>query len=145
MADILLDDGFNILAYNGGHRAFTPTSFANRRSEMWWYLRQRFEKSRIWLPKGCEDLIADLVAPEYELSPSGRIKLWSKEKMLDSGISSPDFADSLVLSFAMDEDPEEELRVGPKGTVQDSFAVEEELIEIEDEINDFYQFPGGAF
>lgn len=145
VADLLIDDGFNILAYNGGHRAFTPTSFSNRRSEMWWYLRQRFEKKRIWLPQGCEELVADLVAPEYELSSSGRIKLWSKEKMLDTGIASPDFADSLVLSYAMDEDPEKELMKGPKEHVQDSLAYEEEFVVIEDIVEEFHQFPGGAF
>jgi phage terminase large subunit len=109
VVDRLLEQGAPVYAYNGGHRAFTPGSFTNRRTEMWWYLRERFEKGKIWLPAGCERLTADLVGPEYEISSAGRIKLWSKEYMLEHGFKSPDWADSLVLCFAVDEDPEVEL------------------------------------
>lgn len=107
VADRLLEQGQPVYAYNGGHRAFTPSSFTNRRSEMWWHLRERLEKGRLWLPKplGNDFLTADLVGPEYEVASSGRIKIWTKEKMLEEGLKSPDFADSLVLCFAADEDP----------------------------------------
>lgn len=111
--DRLIEQRAPVYAYNGGHRAFTPGSFSNRRSEMWWALRTRLEKKRLWLPQHCERLIADLVTPEYELVSSGRIKVETKEKLLDRGVRSPDYADSLILCFAMDEDPEAELTKGP--------------------------------
>lgn len=107
--DRMLEQRAPVYAYNGGHRAFTPGSFQNRRTEMWWSLRTRLEKQRLWLPPNCEKLVADLIAPEYEIASSGRIKIESKETLLDRGVPSPDFADSLILCFAMDENPEAEL------------------------------------
>lgn len=102
-----------VFGYNGGHRAFTPGSYANRRSEMWWSLRTRLEKQRLWLPQHCEKLIGELVTPEYELTSAGRIRVQSKERLLEMGKKSPDFADSLILCFAMDEDPEAVLQEKP--------------------------------
>jgi hypothetical protein len=98
-----------VLGYNGGHRAFTPSSFSNRRSEMWWSLRARLERQRLWLPPNSERLIGELVTPEYEVVSSGRIKVQSKEDLIREGRSSPDYADSLILCYAMEEDPEAEL------------------------------------
>lgn len=117
VVDRLLEQGQPVLAYNGGHRAFTPGGYANRRSEMWWVLRERLEKGRLWLPRPLADtkdfLTADLVGPQYEVTSAGRIKVWTKEKMLEEGLKSPDFADSLVLSFATEEDPLAELEPVP--------------------------------
>lgn len=112
--DRLIEQGQPVYAYNGGHRAFTPGSFSNRRTEMWWALRTRLEKQRLWLPPHCERLVADLIAPEYEINSSGRIKVETKETLLDRGVRSPDFADSLILCFALDENPEAELIEKPK-------------------------------
>lgn len=105
VVDMLMEAKQPVYAYNGGHSAFTRSSFTNRRTEMWWHLRERFEKGKLWLPKGLERLVGDLVTPEYTTTVSGRIKVQSKEDLLDMGIKSPDFADSLVLCFAMDLDP----------------------------------------
>lgn len=111
--DRLAEQRLPVFGYNGGHRAFTPGSFSNRRSEMWWALRVRLEKKRLWLPPKCERLIADLVTPEYEIVSSGRIKVETKETLLERGVKSPDFADSLILCFAMDENPEAPLEEPP--------------------------------
>jgi hypothetical protein len=107
--DRLLELRAPVYGYNGGHRAFTPGSFSNRRSEMWWAMRTRLEKQRLWFPAQSEKLIAELVVPEYELTSSGRIKVETKENLLDRGVKSPDHADSLILCFAMDENPEADL------------------------------------
>jgi phage terminase large subunit len=111
--DRLLELRHPVYAYNGGHRAFTPGSFNNRRTEMWWGVRTRLEKQRLWLPPNCERLVADLIAPEYEIASSGRIQIETKEKLLDRGIRSPDYADSLILCYALDENPEAELEPKP--------------------------------
>lgn len=108
VVDRLLEQSAPVLAYNGGHRAFTPASFSNRRSELWWAVRSRFERGQLWLPAKHEyldKLIKDLIAPEYSLNTTGRIVVESKEKLLDRGIPSPDFADALIQCFAVDEDP----------------------------------------
>lgn len=120
VVDRLLELDEPVQAYNGGHRAFTPGNFANRRSEMWWHLRSRLEHERLLLPdkRDCEQLVADLVVPQYEIKSSGRIAIDTKESLLEQGKKSPDFADSLVLCFALDEDPEAFL-VEPKGPNQD--------------------------
>lgn len=108
VVDRLLEQHAPVLAYNGGHRAFTPASFSNRRSELWWAVRTRFERGLLWLPEKNEyidKLVKDLIAPEYSLNTTGRIVVESKEKLLDRGIPSPDFADALIQCFAVDEDP----------------------------------------
>lgn len=109
VVDRLLEQGAPVFAYNGGHRAFTPSSYANRRSEMWWHLRQRLERERLWIPPNCQQLVSDLVTPTYALTSAGRLRVETKEKLLERGVKSPDFADALVLCFAMDADPEAEL------------------------------------
>ena len=122
--DRLLELRAPVQGYNGGHRAFTPGSFSNRRSEMWWALRTRLEKQRLWLPTNSEKLVAELVTPEYELTSSGRIKVETKEALLERGIKSPDFADSLILCFSMDENPEADL-VPALGRHQDPWIRED--------------------
>jgi hypothetical protein len=123
--DRLLEQRKSVYEYNGGHAAFTRASFSNRRSEMWWHLRQRFEKQRLWLPStGMEVLVGDLVAPEYALTSTGRIKVETKENLLERGVKSPDFADALVLCFAMDEDPEATL-APPRSPDQDPLTMEQ--------------------
>lgn len=139
VVDRLIELRAPVFAYNGGHRAFTPGSFSNRRTEMWWGTRTRLERQRLWLPQGCEDLTADLVAPEYEIISSGRIKIETKETLLERGIKSPDFADSLILCFALDEDPEQPL-VHPKMQGQDPNEVFEPLLVGDDQ---FDQLPQG--
>jgi hypothetical protein len=122
--DRLVEQRLPVYGYNGGHRAFTPGSFTNRRSEMWWAIRVRLEKQRLWLPPNCEKLVGELVTPEYELNSSGRIKVQTKEDLLKDGKKSPDFADSLILCFALDENPEAELEPKPKWE-QDATKYEE--------------------
>lgn len=115
--DRLVEQRLPVYAYNGGHRAFTPGSYTNRRTEMWWAIRVRLEKQRLWLPPNSEKLIGELVTPEYEINSSGRIKVQTKEDLLKDGKKSPDMADSLILCFALDENPEAELAPPrPKGT-----------------------------
>jgi len=124
VVDRLLELNAPVVAYNGGHRAFTPGSYTNRRTELWWHLRTRFEHKRLWFSGARDDdlerLAADLVVPQYEVASTGRIKVETKEKLLEKGIKSPDWADALVMSFAMDADPEEFLKPQPDHRLQDT-------------------------
>lgn len=138
VVDRMLELRAPVFAYNGGHRAFTPDSFSNRRSELWWGLRTRFEKQRIWLPPGLDKLVGDLIAPEYGLMPSGRIQVESKEKLLDRGVKSPDWADALVQCYAMDEDP---LAVEPEPLPHHADQMPFELIQPPDQA--YSQLEGG--
>ena len=64
---------------------------------MWGLLRE-------WLKTGCigkdQQLEDELIAPEYEITPKGKVKLETNESMKKRGISSPDYADALALTVA---------------------------------------------
>ena len=47
-----------------------------------------------------DELIAELVAPIYKYTSTGKIKIESKEEMKKRGIKSPDRADALALTMA---------------------------------------------
>ena len=137
VADRLQELQAPVLAYNGGHRAFTPASFTNRRSELWWTLRTRFEKKRLWLPDNCNQLERELIAPEYILQSSGRIKVETKEDLLKRIEKSPDYADACTMAFAMDEDPlAQEPEIPDRRRDQTQV-----LVEVDD--NPFQQLPYG--
>lgn len=72
-------------------------SYANKRSEMWGALRA-------WLVTGAiEDdaaLAEQLVGPSYGLNQRDEIQLERKQDMKKRGLSSPDWADALALTFA---------------------------------------------
>jgi len=71
--------------------------YANMRAYMWGRLRD-------WLSKGAIDpharLETDLTGPGYHHDQQDRIVLESKEAMKKRGLSSPDDADALALTFA---------------------------------------------
>lgn len=133
----------NVVGFNGGHRAFNAGTFSNRRSELWWHLRQRLEKERLWLSQdntyAMDVLVGDLTAPEYSISPAGRLQVETKEKMLERGINSPDFADALCYCFAADEDPEAE--IAEPLTPQQDPDVGYQREEVEGEHSEFSSLP----
>jgi hypothetical protein len=100
--DRLRQMGIPVIAIDFGG---TPLDvrFQDRRSEMYWRMAE-------WLKKGgvlydSADLRAELVAPKFEYRQTGRVtkfKLESKDEMKKRGIQSPDMADALALTFAME-------------------------------------------
>jgi len=88
--------------------------FLNLRAELWWNLRLRFENTwehlngvnehipqdMISIPRSASQLVAELSLPRLERANDRRVQIESKKKMRGRGISSPDFADALVLAFA---------------------------------------------
>lgn len=97
VVDRLKQLGYRVIEVQSGERANDPEKYLNRRVEMWGEMRD-------WLTTGCiensADLIDDLTGPEYSIDVKGRIKLESKELMKRRGLSSPDDADALALTFA---------------------------------------------
>lgn len=65
--------------------------------EMWWNMRQ-------WLKRGAipdeQEIEDDLIGREYGYTTDNEIRLEKKEDMKDRGLSSPDNADALALTFA---------------------------------------------
>lgn len=84
-------------AINAGNSPQDKNGYYNLRAEMFWKLRQ-------WLSSGGrlsdDPRWYELANIKYKTDAKGRIKLMSKDKMRRDGIGSPNFADSLALTFA---------------------------------------------
>lgn len=95
--------------------------FANLRAELWWIMRDRFLKTHehVLFLEGKEGglahplnelivmpddsvLQAQLSAPTWDKTNSGKILIESKRSMASRGVPSPDCADALSLTFAPD-------------------------------------------
>lgn len=94
--------------------------FGNLKSELWWRMRDRFEKTHstllslrgdgkakcypcedlIALPPGQYPLLTELSAVRAFHNQQGKIVIESKEQLHRRGVASPDHADALALSFA---------------------------------------------
>jgi len=75
--------------------------FADRRSEMWWKVAEWLKRGGV-IPDDIQ-LRQELVSPNYIFSTTGKttkFKLESKADMKKRGVSSPDIADALALTFA---------------------------------------------
>lgn len=75
--------------------------FQNLRAYLWWQMREWFLGQACKIPKELSDyLIAEMTDVHYTLTSSGKIAIEGKKEMLERGTSSPDRADSLMLTFA---------------------------------------------
>lgn len=98
VVDVLKDDGYTVCGVQFGGGADSPERYDRKRDEIWGRMKE-------WLQNGGsipEDklLIENLCNPEYEVIRSGQIKIESKKDMKKRGLSSPDDADALALTFA---------------------------------------------
>lgn len=83
-----------------------PDLYLNLRAQVWWEARQRFDPagddpiSLIRLPEDVYARIrAEMTAPTYRPTSSGKIQVESKDEMRKRGLSSPDVADALCLAL----------------------------------------------
>lgn len=79
------------------------TNFLNKRAEMWWKLREWFQKDETVM-EPFEGLRDDLIAPTYGIRDNGKIYLESKEEMRKKGTKSPDLADALALCHSLPDE-----------------------------------------
>ncbi len=97
VVDRLKQMGYRVIEVQSGEKARDDEKYLNRRAEMWGEMRE-------WLPYACIDndtnLMDDLGGPEYSVALKGQIKLETKDSMKKRGLSSPDDADALALTFA---------------------------------------------
>lgn len=100
--DRLRHMGHEVVEVPFGGRPLQTGRFVNRRSEMWFGLRE-------WLKSGgCLDaggehgarLKSELAAPRYWYDAAGRIVLEPKDRIRERLGASPDMADALALTFA---------------------------------------------
>lgn len=88
----------NIIDVVAGSTAHDSEKYFNKRAEMWGLVRD-YLKAGAELPPDNE-LLEELQAVEYGFSPKQQIQIEKKEDMKARGLSSPDVADALCLTFA---------------------------------------------
>lgn len=97
--DWLRHNGYPVNAINFGAAPTKADRYKNLRAEMW-------GRGREWLKAGgciedSDDLVTDLTGVEYGYTATNQILLEKKEDMKARGLSSPDRADALMLTFAV--------------------------------------------
>ena len=94
----------NVIGVNGGTKSDSPERFVNRRAQLYYGLKQRFEDDDIAIPDDAE-LISQLAALTHTYNPRGQLVLETKEKIRRAGHQSPDKADALALAFYKPQPP----------------------------------------
>lgn len=95
--DRLKEQGFPVIAVNVAEKATNTDLYARVRDELWGSVKDAL-KDGLSLPDD-EELLAQLSAPKYSFDSSGRIVIEKKDDMKKRGVSSPDRADALCLTF----------------------------------------------
>ena len=106
--DNLRNLGYPVHGVNFGNSATDMTTYRYRVDEMWGRLRDELAKS-LCVPARtkaayAERLHADLTQREYGFTLAGQIRLESKAELKKRGLPSPDYADALALTYAVDID-----------------------------------------
>ena len=99
-----------------GSRAVSDGAYVNRRSEMWDAMR-RFLKEGGAIPDDAQ-LIAQLAAPAYSYDEAGRMRPEQKAAIKKRLSISPDKADAMALTFAVELLPERLRRDRPRRAVR---------------------------
>lgn len=99
IVDRLLELNIPVIGINNAETARDPTTYDNRRAEMWWLMKKWFEDAPVRIPNNAA-LVGDICAPQPTESSNGRKLLEKKKDMAKRGIRSPDGGDALALTFA---------------------------------------------
>ncbi len=105
IVDRLLELGMPVVGINVAEQPIDTERFNNKRSELWWNLRElldpdkRINPEPIALPPD-DELLADLSGAQYEVNSKGQTVSEPKEKMKKRIGRSPDRADATILVFA---------------------------------------------
>ena len=96
--DPLRAAGFKVSEINVGEKAEKDDVYLNKRAEYYQKLAKRFETGSIQIPDN-RHLASELAGIKYSYVGT-KLRIESKEAMRKRGVSSPDFADALMLAFA---------------------------------------------
>ncbi len=94
--------GHEVIEVPFGGRALQEARFVNRRSEMWFAVREWLKAGGCLPCEGAENtrLKSELSTPLYWYDAAGKIVLEPKDKIKERLGASPDIADALALTFA---------------------------------------------
>jgi hypothetical protein len=90
----------DVVPVNVSERAYDEDRFFRLRDELWWRMREVFERGEISIPND-PILKGDLNAPRYD-DNTGRIKVESKLDLKKRGVESPNRADALMMTMRYD-------------------------------------------
>jgi hypothetical protein len=99
VADRLRELGYNVRDVNVSESAAMNPQAARLRDELWLTVRDWLNQRTCKIPKS-DQLRAELCAPTYGFTSSGKIKVEGKAELKRRGMRSPDIADALCLTFA---------------------------------------------
>lgn len=85
---------------NVGEKADDSERFANRRTELWWYVREQFEADGVDLDPLDDDTAAELGSIRFKRLSNGQIQIESKDEAKRRGVPSPNRADAVMLALA---------------------------------------------
>lgn len=90
--------GYDVIEVNFGGKPADDKQYSNKRAEMWGRMRDAI-KAGMQLPKD-DELTDELTHIEYGFNAKQQIQLEKKADMKKRGLSSPDCADALALTYA---------------------------------------------
>lgn len=99
VVDRLHELGLPVRGVNVGETPAAAEKYMRLRDELWWKTREWFAARDCKMPDDA-GLIAELTAPTYEFSSSGKLLIESKDDQKKRLGLSPDLADALVLTMA---------------------------------------------
>ena len=99
VVDGLRELGVPVVNFNAGSRS-ESVRYANRGAEVWGRLANAISKGQVQLPED-RALTGQLVGRKFQLAPSGKLGLESKQRMAASGRRSPDEADAVAMTYAV--------------------------------------------
>jgi hypothetical protein len=91
--------GRSVFEFHGGEKAMNASMYSNRRAEVWGKMRDMLAAG-MQIPDDPE-MEADLVGVQYGFARDQVIQLERKDDMKRRGLSSPDLADALAMTFAV--------------------------------------------
>jgi hypothetical protein len=98
----LKEMGYQVYSGDVRKKPTDEAHFNNKRDEMYWKLRERFEDGTISIPDDRE-LIDQLAVIKYFPTSDGKMRIESKKDMRKRGLESPDSADAVALTFYLGE------------------------------------------
>ena len=99
VTDRLKEIGLQVQGVNNGARANDAEHYVNRGAELWFSLRERFQRGEIILAVRDEKLIAELSTRKYSVDSRGRLMIERKDAYKKRINRSPDRADAVSLCF----------------------------------------------
>ena len=137
VTDQLRARGQKVLPFRGGESAIEGDEYPNARSEIWFSVSDQLRDIDL---DDDEQLAADLSAPQYKLDSQGRRVVERKDEIKKRIGRSPDRADAVVLTFAVDRGSgidetywQDQLGDEPVRRVGDLILVGDQYVDKEDE------------